>query len=116
MSNGKKLAVESDILFTLDTKIKGKDFLYQVEHLHASYPDGQVSDNLILKKVSKDNDANYKPETINMAYYDNMKPEQHEEFKKKVKEYASEAYNRMEKDMEPVYQENMKNLRSLSFK
>ncbi|EEJ2205849.1 hypothetical protein A8D38_004507 [Salmonella enterica subsp. enterica serovar Bredeney] len=51
-----------------------------------------------------------------MAYYDNMKPEQHEEFKKKVKEYASEAYNRMEKDMEPVYQENMKNLRSLSFK
>ncbi|EID1591525.1 hypothetical protein [Klebsiella variicola] len=116
MSNEKKLAITSDIVFSLDTKVKGKDYVYEVEHLHASYPTGDVSDYLTLKKLSKDKDNDFKTETINMAYFDNLKPDQHEDFKKKIKEFANEAYTRMEIDMEPVYQENMKNLRSLSFK
>ena len=34
MSNEKKLAITSDIVFSLDTKVKGKDYVYEVEHLH----------------------------------------------------------------------------------
>ena len=30
MSNEKKLAITSDIVFSLDTKIKGKDYVYEV--------------------------------------------------------------------------------------
>ncbi|CAM7339067.1 MULTISPECIES: hypothetical protein [Enterobacterales] len=116
MSNEKKLAITSDIVFSLDTKIKGKDYVYEVEHLHASYQTGDITDYLSLKMKSKDKDSDFKTETINMAYFDNLKPEQHEDFKKKIKEFANEAYNRMEIDMQPVYEENMKNLRSLSFK
>ncbi|EDZ3058991.1 hypothetical protein GV024_22480 [Salmonella enterica] len=116
MSNENKLAITTDIVFSLDTIIKSKEYMYQVEHLHASYPNGHVSDHLSLKKVSKDKDSGFKPEIINMAYYDNMKPEQHDEFKKNIKEFANEAYTRMEIDMEPVHQERMKKLRSLSFK
>lgn len=116
MSNEKKLAITTDIVFSLDTIVKGKDYAYEVEHIHASYPNGHVSDHLSLKKMSKDKDSGFKTEIINMAFYDNMKPEQHEDFKKKIKEFANEAYNRMEIDMEPVHQERMKKLRSLSIK
>lgn len=116
MSNENKLAITTDIVFSLDTKIKSQEYMYQIEHLHASYPNGHVSDHLSLKKVNKDKDSGFKPEIINMAYYDNMKPEEHEDFKKKIKQFVNEAYTRMDNDMQPVYEQNMKNLRSLSFK
>ncbi|HDX2101099.1 TPA: hypothetical protein RN837_004678, partial [Escherichia coli] len=92
------------------------DYVYEVEHLHASYQTGDITDCLSLKMKSKDKDSDFKTETINMAYFDNLKPDQHEDFKKKIKDFANEAYTRMEIDMQPVYEENMKNLRSLSFK
>ena len=49
MSNEKKLAITSDIVFSLDTKVKGKDYVYEVEHLHASYQTGDITDCLSLK-------------------------------------------------------------------
>ncbi|EEL2248781.1 hypothetical protein G9L00_004302 [Salmonella enterica subsp. enterica serovar Ohio] len=116
MSNEKKLAITSDIVFSLATKDKGVDFVYEVEHLHANYKDGEASDYLILKKISKDGDPNIKTETINMANFYNLSPEQHEDFKNKIKEFANEAYNRKSNEMKSIFEANEQKLRSLKFK
>ncbi|MDW1257590.1 hypothetical protein [Klebsiella pneumoniae] len=116
MNDNNKTVVESEILFTLETKVNGKDYFYQIEHDHYRYIDGRYSDSLTLSKQSKDRGVNSTFEVINSDFFHDLKQEDHKLFKDKVREYASEAYDRQAVDMEPIYQANREKLYSLKFK
>ncbi|EIS5756565.1 hypothetical protein LZ898_004602 [Salmonella enterica] len=116
MNDTNKAVVESEILLKLETKVDGKDYFYQIEHDHYTYVDGRYSDALTLSKQSKDRGVNSTFEVINSDFFHDLKQGEHQIFKDKVREYATEAYDRQSVDMEPIYQANKEKLNSLKFK